>query len=199
MNRYRHDCLPNSSLANTRYYNIYHHNSSKPPLLTLKLLICGSGTRIECELLIHYCHIHINPLFPENPPNRAIQYHYGTDYKRDKPVVSLGAWYSGTRMSRALPLYPRSSAVNMAHFSPMSSAAVHGRSVLCSNSFPELLHLLLYVLQPTLSGQMDRSETLRPLTPWTLRRSSSTPCLTMLLPSLGAMEHVPRECQVVST
>jgi hypothetical protein len=28
------------------------------------------------------------------------------------------------------------------------------------------------------------------LTPWTLRRSSSTPCLTILLPSLGAMEQV---------
>jgi hypothetical protein len=28
------------------------------------------------------------------------------------------------------------------------------------------------------------------LTPCTFRRSSRTPCLTMLLPSLGAMEHV---------
>ena len=46
------------------------------------------------------------------------------------------------------------------------------------------------VLQPTLSGQIERSATLRFLTPWTLRRSSSTPCLTMLLPSLGAMEQV---------
>jgi hypothetical protein len=34
----------------------------------------------------------------------------------------------------------------MAHFSPMSSAAVRRRSVLCSSGFPELLHLLLYVL-----------------------------------------------------
>lgn len=47
-----------------------------------------------------------------------------------------------------------------------------------------------YVLQPTLSGQMLRSATLRPLTPCTLRRSSTTPCLTMLLPSRGAMEQV---------
>ncbi len=46
------------------------------------------------------------------------------------------------------------------------------------------------VLQPTLSGQIERSATLRFLTPWTLRRSSSTPCLTILLPSLGAMEQV---------
>lgn len=47
-----------------------------------------------------------------------------------------------------------------------------------------------YVLQPTLSGHMLRSATLRPWTPWTLRRSSRTPCLTMLLPSLGAIEQV---------
>lgn len=59
--------------------------------------------------------------------------------------------------------------------------------------------LTLKVLQPTLSGQMDKSHTLRPLTPWTFRRSSTTPCLTMELPSRGAMLHVPRLCQVVST
>jgi hypothetical protein len=46
------------------------------------------------------------------------------------------------------------------------------------------------VLQPTLSGQMDRSATLRFFTPWTFKRSSRTPCLTMLFPSLGAMEQV---------
>ena len=56
-----------------------------------------------------------------------------------------------------------------------------------------------HVLQPTLSGQILKSATLRPSTPWTFRRSSSTPCLTMLLPSFGAMEQVPSECQVVST
>jgi len=50
-----------------------------------------------------------------------------------------------------------------------------------------------------LTGQILRSATFRPLTPCTLRRSSRTPCLTMELPSLGAIEHVPRECQVVST
>ena len=58
---------------------------------------------------------------------------------------------------------------------------------------------ITYVLQPTLSGQIERSATLRPLTSCTFRRSSSTPCLTMLLPSLGAMEHVPKLCQVDST
>ena len=46
------------------------------------------------------------------------------------------------------------------------------------------------MLHPTLSGQIDRSATLRFLTPWTLRRSSRTPCLTILLPSFGAMEQV---------
>jgi hypothetical protein len=101
-------------------------------------------------------------------------------YSLAKPTISLGAWYSGTFMSSADPVYPRSSPVSMAHFSPMSSA-------------------VLYVLQPTLSGQMDKSATLRPFTPCTFRRSSSTPCLTMELPSLGAMEHVPSECHVVST
>lgn len=60
--------------------------------------------------------------------------------------------------------------------------------------------LTLNVLQPTLSGQMDRSQTFRPLTPWTFKRSSKTPpCGAMELPSRGAMLHVPRECQVVST
>jgi len=58
----------------------------------------------------------------------------------------------------------------------------------------------LKVLQPTLSGQIDKSQTLRPLTPWTLRRSSTTPPWgAMELPSRGAMLHVPRQCQVVST
>lgn len=56
-----------------------------------------------------------------------------------------------------------------------------------------------YVLQPTLSGQILRSATLRPSTPCTFRRSSNTPCLTILFPSFGAMEQVPSECQVVST
>src|SRR5437762_12994326 len=46
---------------------------------------------------------------------------------------------------------------------------------------------------------MERSATLRFWRPWTLRRSSRTPCLTMLFPSFGAIEHVPRECHVVST
>lgn len=55
------------------------------------------------------------------------------------------------------------------------------------------------VLQPTLSGQMLRSETFRFLTPWTFSLSSKTPCLTMLLPFFGAMLQVPRECHVVST
>src|SRR6187402_1113355 len=74
-------------------------------------------------------------------------------------------------MSSAAPLYPKSSAVSIAHFSPINRAVE-------------------YVLQPTLSGQMERSATLRFLTPWTLRRSSRTPCLTILFPSLGAIEHV---------
>lgn len=60
--------------------------------------------------------------------------------------------------------------------------------------------LTLKVLQPTLSGQIDRSQTLRPLTPCTLRRSSTTPPWGAIeLPSRGAMLHVPRQCQVVST
>lgn len=60
-------------------------------------------------------------------------------------------------------------------------------------------YLTLKVLQPTLSGQTERSETLSPLTPWTLRRSSSTPCFTIEFPSLGPILQVPRECHVVST
>ena len=60
--------------------------------------------------------------------------------------------------------------------------------------------LTLKVLHPTLSGQIDKSQTLRPSTPWTFKRSSTTPpCLAIELPSRGAMLHVPRECQVVST
>ena len=51
--------------------------------------------------------------------------------------------------------------------------------------------LTLKVLQPTLSGQIDRSQT--------LSSSTTPPCFAIELPSRGAMLHVPRECQVVST
>lgn len=53
----------------------------------------------------HYCHIHIkHPDFQNssrpNKPSLSLQ----ITYRRDRPVVSLGAWYSGTRMSKARPL-----------------------------------------------------------------------------------------------
>jgi hypothetical protein len=133
-----------------------------------------------------YINVHIDKTPTQPKPKQTTMSDFShlppslTTYNLANPVISLGAWYSGTFISSALPEYPRSSPVNTAHFSPISSA-------------------VLYVLQPTLSGQMDRSATLRPLTPWTLRRSSRTPCLTIELPLRGAMEHVPRECHVVST
>lgn len=73
--------------------------------------------------------------------------------------------------------------------------------VMLESSYPAIdERLTLKVLQPTLSGQMDKSQTLRPFTPCTFKRSSTTPpCGAKELPSRGAMLQVPRECHVVST
>ena len=54
------------------------------------------------------------------------------------------------------PLIPKSSAMITAAFSPMTSAVE-------------------YVFAPTLDGHIDKSATLSPWTPYTLRRGSSTP------------------------
>jgi hypothetical protein len=67
-----------------------------------------------------------------------------------------------TFISRALPLYPRSSATSIAHFSPIRRAV---ESFIYQLPYPGLIAGDSQVLHPTLSGQIERSATLRCLTP----------------------------------
>ncbi len=114
------------------------------------------------------------PFTPQSSPHLHPSISQFPNQSLALPVLSyVPLCHTGTSILSASPLYPRSSATSIAAFSPISSA-------------------VLYVLHPTLSGQMDRSAHLRPRTPWTLRRSSRTPCLTIELPWRGAMEQVPR-------
>jgi hypothetical protein len=59
-------------------------------------------------------------------------------------------------------------------------------------AFSPINNAVEFVLFPTFVGQMDKSATLRAVTPYTLSWASTTPPM-----ALGFIAQVPSECQVV--
>jgi len=86
----------------------------------------------------------------------ALTYLYNHNYDTKKSIDSLKCRAASLPPNQLTPLIPNSSAMITAAFSPMTSAVE-------------------YVFAATFEGGMDKSATLSPWTPYTLRRGSTTP------------------------